>query len=113
MMIGLANGTVEVPVGETHGGLTLNIAGVSVTMDFPIIRANGAYSLLLGANWLRRVRATADYVTGEYSLETPSRQVFLKNTPLGCEVLRTEWKMEKKNWLLAEKLGAIHLPIPR
>ena len=71
MMIGLANGSVEVPVGETHGGLPLNIAGILVTMDFPIIHTNGAYSLLLGANWLRRVQATADYITGEYSIETP------------------------------------------
>ena len=50
MMIGLINGSVEVPVGETHGGLPLNIAGILVTMDFPIIRTNGAYSMLLRAN---------------------------------------------------------------
>ena len=105
MMIGLANGSVEVPVGETHGGLPLNIAGILVTMDFPIIRTNGAYSLLLGANWLRRVQATTDYVTGEYSVETPSRRVFIRNTPLGCEVLRTEWKMDQENRPPVEDVG--------
>ena len=105
MMIGLANGSVEVPVGETHGGLPLNITGILVTMDFPIIRTNGAYSLLLGANWLRRVQATADYVTGEYSMETPSRRVFIRNTPLGCEVLRTEWKMDQENRPPVEDVG--------
>ena len=72
MMIGLANGSVEVPVGETHGGLPLKIAGILVTMDFPFIHTNAAYSLLLGANWLRRIQATTDYVTGEYNMETPS-----------------------------------------
>ena len=89
-------------LGETHGGLSLNIAGILMTIDFPIIRTGGAYSLLSGANWLRRVQATTDYVTGEYNKKTPSRQVFIKNTPLGCEVLCTEWKMDKENSLPVE-----------
>lgn len=46
-MIGLANGFVEVPVGETQGGQPPNMAGILVSMKFPIIRINGAYYLLL------------------------------------------------------------------
>ena len=105
MMIGLANGSVEVLVGEPHGRLPLNIARILVTMDFPIIHTNGAYSLLFGANWLRRVQATANCITGEYSMETPSRRVFIRNTPLGCEVLCTEWKMDQENRPPVEDVG--------
>ena len=50
MMIGIANGSIEVLVGKTHGIVPLDITGVLVTMDFPIIYTNKAYSLLLGAN---------------------------------------------------------------
>ena len=113
MMIGLANGSVEMPEGEIHRGLPLNITGILVTMDFPIIRINRAYSLLLGANWLRRIQATADYITGEYGMETPSRWLFIKNTPLGCEVLHTEWKMIKRIAHQSRMLGILSPRIQR
>ena len=38
-------------------------------------------------------------------METPSRWVFIRNTPLGCEVLRTEWKMDQENRPPIEDVG--------
>ena len=89
--IRLANGAVEKPVGMTDE-ISVDIAGVVVKLKFPVINARGIYSLLLGSNWLQRVHATADYVRKEYRIESARRRIFLKNSPQGCMIVRTEWK---------------------
>ena len=90
MSIRLANGAVEVPIGETHTDLLFEVAGVIASMRFPVVNARGTYSLLLGNNWLRRVGVTADYVRDEYCITTRQKHIYLKNTPLGCTVERQE-----------------------
>ena len=50
--IELANGQIEIPIGELLEPQRIKIAGISTTLDLPIVRSRGVYDLLLGRNWL-------------------------------------------------------------
>ena len=51
--IELANGQIEVPVGELLEPQRIEIAGILATLDLPVVQSRGVYDLLLGRNWLR------------------------------------------------------------
>ena len=50
--IELANGQIEVLVGELIEPQRIKIAGISTILDLPVVRSRGVYDLLLGRNWL-------------------------------------------------------------
>ena len=98
MMIGLANGSVEVLVGETYRGLPNY--GLSYHLH-----QWGVFSTLRSQLAQMRIQATSEYITGEYSMETPSLWVFIRNTPLGCKVLCTEWRIDQEERPLVKYIG--------
>ena len=51
--IKLANGQIEVPIGELIEPQRIEIAGISTTLNMPVVQSRGVYDLLLGRNWLR------------------------------------------------------------
>ena len=61
--IELANGQIEIPVGELLEPQRIEIAGISATLDLPVVRSRGVYDLLLGRNWLRVLGGSGDYGT--------------------------------------------------
>ena len=58
--IELANGQIEIPVGELLEPQKIEIAGISATLDLPVVRSRGVYDLLLGRNWLRVLGGSGD-----------------------------------------------------
>ena len=51
--IELANGQIEIPIGELLEPQRIEIAGISMTLDLPVVQSRGVYDLLLGRNCLR------------------------------------------------------------
>ena len=89
MRIELANGTIETPVGETVGQESIELGGVLVNMRLPIVKSHGAYGILLGRDWLRRVSATADYRNMVYRIKADGKRATIKQNRGSCEVLST------------------------
>ena len=50
--IELANGQIEIPVGELIKLQKIDIARIVTTLNLPLVQSRGAYDLLLGKNWL-------------------------------------------------------------
>ena len=89
--IELSNGQIEVPVGELLEPQRIEIAGISVTLDLPIIRSRGVYDLLLGRNWLRVLGGSGDYgARTTYRISGDGRTVVLWNTWDGCIPVQIE-----------------------
>ena len=61
LVIQLANGDLETPVGETVEKEPINIGGVEVRLHMPVIDVKGSYDILLGRDWLHAVSAIGNY----------------------------------------------------
>ena len=59
--IELANGQSKLLSGELLEPQSIEIAGISTTLDLPVVRSRGVYDLLLGRNWLRALGGSGDY----------------------------------------------------
>ena len=83
--IELANGQIEVPVSELCEPQRIEIAGISTTLDLPVVQSRGVYDLLLGRNWLRVLKGSGDYgARTTYCISGNGRTVVLRNTRDGC-----------------------------
>ena len=89
--IELANGQIEVPVGELLEPQRIEIAGISTTLDLPVVQSRGVYDLLLGRNWLRVLGGSGDYgARTTYRISGNGRTVVLRNTRDGCIPVQIE-----------------------
>jgi len=89
--IELANGQIEIPVGELLEPQKIEIAGISATLDLPVVRSRGVYDLLLGRNWLRVLGGSGDYgARTTYRISGNGRTVVLRNTRDGCIPVQIE-----------------------
>ena len=89
--IELANGQIEIPVGELLELQKIEIAGISATLDLPVVRSRGVYDLLLGRNWLRVLGGSGDYgARTTYRISGNGRTVVLRNTRDGCIPVQIE-----------------------
>ena len=89
--IELANGQIEIPVGELLEPQRIKIAGISTTLDLPVVRSRGVYDLLLGRNWLRVLGGSGDYgARTTYRISGNGRTVVLRNTRDGCIPVQIE-----------------------
>ena len=87
----LANGQIEIPVGELLEPKRIKIAGISATLDLPIVQSRGVYDLLLGRNWLRVLGGSGDYgARTTYRISGNGRIVVLWNTRDGCIPVQIE-----------------------
>ena len=59
--IELANGQVEIPVGELIEPQKIDIAGIVTTLNLLVVQSRGAYDIMLGRNWLRAIDGSAHY----------------------------------------------------
>ena len=83
--IELANGQIETPVGELLEPQRIEIAGISTTLDLPVVQSRGVYDLLLGRNWLRNLGGSGEYgVRTTYRISGNGRTIVLRNTRDGC-----------------------------
>ena len=89
--IELANGQIEILVGELCEPQRIEIAGISTTLDLPIVQSRGVYDLLLGRNWLRILKGSGDYgARSTYLISGNGRTVVLWNTRDGCILVQIE-----------------------
>ena len=89
--IELANGQIEIPVGELCEPQRIEIAGISTTLDLPVVQSHGVYDLLLGRNWLRVLKGSGDYgARTTYCISGNGRTVVLRNTWDGCTPVQIE-----------------------
>ena len=89
--IELANGQIEVLVGELLEPQRIEIAGISATLDLPVVQSRGVYDLLLGRNWLRVLKGSGDYgARTTYRICGNRRTVVLRNTRDGCIPVQIE-----------------------
>ena len=89
--IELANGQIEVPVGELIKPQRIEIARISTTLNLPVVQSRGVYDLLLGRNWLRVLGKSGDYGTRTtYRISGNGRSVTLRNTRDGCIPIQIE-----------------------
>ena len=89
--IELANGQIETPVGELLEPQRIEIAGISTTLDLPVVQSRGVYDLLLGRNWLRNLGGSGEYgARTTYRISGNGRTVVLRNTHDGCIPIRIE-----------------------
>ena len=89
--IELANGQIEIPVGELIEPQKIDIAGIVTTLNLPVVQSRGAYDILLGRNWLRAVGGSADYAERTtYRIYGNGRAVTLRNTNEGCVPMRIQ-----------------------
>ena len=83
--IELASGQIKTPVGELLEPQSIEIAGISTTLDLPVVRSRGVYDLLLGRNWLRALGGSGDYgARTTYHISGNGKIVVLRNTRDGC-----------------------------
>ena len=89
--IELANGQIEIPVGELLEPQRIEIAGISTTLDLPVVRSRGVYDLLLGRNWLQVLGGSGDYgARTTYRISGNRRTIVLRNTRDGCTPVQIE-----------------------
>ena len=89
--IELANGQIEIPVGELVESKRIKIAGISATLDLPVVRSRGVYDLLLGRNWLRVLGGSGVYgARTTYRISGNGRIIALRNTRDGCIPVQIE-----------------------
>ena len=89
--IELANGQIETPVGELLEPQNIEIAGISTTLDLPVVRSRGVYDLLLGRNWLRALEGSGEYgARTTYRISGNGKTVVLRNTRDGCIPVQIE-----------------------
>ena len=89
--IELANGQIEIPIGELLEPQRIKIAGISTTLDLPVVRSRGVYDLLLGRNWLRVLGGSEDYgARTTYCISGNRRTIVLWNTRDGCIPVQIE-----------------------
>ena len=89
--IELANGQIEIPVGELCEPQRIEIAEISTTLDLPVVQSRGVYDLLLGRNWLRVLKGSGDYgARTTYRISGNGRTVVLRNTRDGCIPVQIE-----------------------
>ena len=89
--IELANGQIKILVGELLEPQRIKIAGISTTLDLPVVRSRGVYDLLLERNWLRVLRGSGDYgARTTYRISGDGRTVVLWNTRDGCILVQIE-----------------------
>ena len=69
----------------------IEIAGISTTLDLPVVQSRGVYDLLLGRNWLRVLKGSGDYgARTTYRISGNGRTVVLWNTRDGCIPVQIE-----------------------
>ena len=89
--IELANGQIEIPIGELIEHQKIDIAGIVTTLNLPVVQSRGAYDLLLGRNWLRALGGSADYAERTtYSIHGNGKVVTLRNANEGCVPMRIQ-----------------------
>ena len=89
--IELANGQIEVPIGELIEPQRIEIAGISMTLDLLVVQSRGVYDLLLGRNWLRVLKGSGDYgARTTYHISGNGRTILLRNTRDGCIPVQIE-----------------------
>ena len=89
--IELANGQIEIPVGELIEPQKINIAEIVTTLNLPVVQSQRAYDILLGWNWLRAVGGSANYAEHTtYHIYGNGRAVTLWNTNEGCVPMRIQ-----------------------
>ena len=89
--IELTNGQTEIHVGELLEPQRIEIAGISTTLDLPVVRSHGVYDLFLGRNWLRVLGGSGDYgARTTYCISGNGRTVVLRNIWDGCILVQIE-----------------------
>jgi hypothetical protein len=75
--IELANGEIEVPIGETARKEPVNIGGVEVQLRMPVVDAKSSYDILLGRDWLHAVSAVGNYRRNSYIISKDGNEITL------------------------------------
>ena len=77
LVIQLANGEFEPPIGETAFKETIDIGGVEVRLRMPVMDSKGSYDILLGRDWLHAVSAVGNYRMNQYVISKDGKEVTL------------------------------------
>ena len=89
----LADGTMQKPLGRTEE-VRADVGGVAVQQAFNVLNARNSYDVLLGMDWLRAVRARANFEDGTYTIGLAKRitvlpkgrKIFIQPEPVADDV---------------------------